>query len=168
MLLGDIEQVHWLGIWGSIVSGLLAGLIIAWGTEYYTSYEHAPTQRISKQAITGPATVIIAGIAEGMISTWIPLITTRHRDLCAFIFAGGGESFLLGVFGVGIAAVGMLSTLGITLATDAYGPIADNAGGNAEMTHQDPSSSARRPTCSTRWATPPPQPARALPSARRR
>jgi K(+)-stimulated pyrophosphate-energized sodium pump len=131
--------VHWLGIWGSIVSGLIAGLIIAWGTEYYTSYEHAPTQRISEQAKTGPATVIIAGIAEGMISTWIPLITTVVAIICAFVFAGGGDSFLLGVFGVGIAAVGMLSTLAITLATDAYGPIADNAGGNAEMTHQDPS-----------------------------
>ena len=140
LLLGKIdhEYVNWLGIWGSIVSGLVAGLVIAWGTEYYTSYEHAPTQRISKQSITGPATVIIAGIAEGMISTWIPLITTVIAILCAFIFAGGGEHFLLGVFGVGIAAVGMLSTLAITLATDAYGPIADNAGGNAEMTHQDP------------------------------
>ncbi|WP_432800362.1 sodium-translocating pyrophosphatase [Poriferisphaera sp. WC338] len=127
-----------LGIFGSIVSGLIAGLVIAWGTEYYTSYEHAPTQRISKQAETGAATVIIAGIAEGMISTWIPLLTVVVAIMCAFIFAGGNEHFLLGVFGIGIAAVGMLSTLGITLATDAYGPIADNAGGNAEMTHQPP------------------------------
>jgi len=130
--------VQWWGIWIAIIAGLVAGLIIAWGTEYYTSYEHKPTQRISEQAQTGPATVIISGIAEGMISTWIPLITVVLAILVAFIFAGGLETFLLGVFGVGIAAVGMLSTLAITLATDAYGPIADNAGGNAEMTHQEP------------------------------
>ncbi|WP_449301132.1 sodium-translocating pyrophosphatase [Poriferisphaera corsica] len=127
-----------LGIFGSIVSGLVAGLVIAWGTEYYTSYEHAPTKRICEQSETGAATVIIAGIAEGMISTWIPLITVVVAIMCAFTFAGGSEHFLMGVFGIGIAAVGMLSTLGITLATDAYGPIADNAGGNAEMTHQPP------------------------------
>ena len=138
LLLGNIEGIFCWGIWGSIISGLLAGLIIAWGTEYYTSYEHAPTQRIAKQAETGAATVIISGLAEGMISTWIPLITTVLAIICSFMFAGGGENFLLGVFGVGIAAVGMLSTLAITLATDAYGPIADNAGGNAEMTHQEP------------------------------
>ena len=126
------------GLWVAIIAGLSAGLIIAWGTEYYTSYEHAPTQRISKQSETGAATVIISGIAEGMISTWIPLVTTVVAILVAFIAAGGNETFLLGVFGVGIAAVGMLSTLAITLATDAYGPIADNAGGNAEMTHQEP------------------------------
>jgi K(+)-stimulated pyrophosphate-energized sodium pump len=84
----------------------------------------------------GPATDIISGIAEGMISTWIPLITIVVAIMCAFTFAGGNDHFLLGVFGVGLAAVGMLATLGITLATDAYGPIADNAGGNAEMTHQ--------------------------------
>ncbi len=137
-VLGGVEGVSWLGIWGAIVAGLLAGLVIAWGTERYTSYEHSPTQRIAAQAKTGPATVIISGIAEGMISTWIPLMTVVVAILCAFIFAGGGETFLMGVFGVGIAAVGMLSTLGITLATDAYGPIADNAGGNAEMTHQPP------------------------------
>jgi K(+)-stimulated pyrophosphate-energized sodium pump len=139
MLFKDIEVVRWYGVWGSIISGLIAGLVIAWGTEHYTSYEHAPTQRISEQAKMGPATVIISGIAEGMISTWIPLMTIVVAILCSFNFAqiGNGE-FLMGVFGVGIAAVGMLSTLGITLATDAYGPIADNAGGNAEMTHQPP------------------------------
>ncbi len=137
-LLGDISSVSWLGLWCSIIAGLVAGLIIAWGTEVYTSYEHKPTQRISQQAETGPATVIISGIAEGMISTWIPLLTTVVAILVAFIAAGGSQTFLLGVFGVGIAAVGMLSTLAITLATDAYGPIADNAGGNAEMTHQEP------------------------------
>ena len=113
--LGAIGTSWWkLGL--SILTGLLAGNIIAYATEYYTSYEHRPTQRIAEQALTGPATVIIA----------------------AFAFAGGSESFLMGLYGVGIAAVGMLSTLGITLATDAYGPIADNAGGNAEMTGQPP------------------------------
>ncbi len=139
LLLKDIEQVNWIGLWVSIAAGLIAGLVIAYGTEYYTSYEHKPTQRISKQSETGPATVIISGIAEGMISTWVPLITTVVAILIAFIAAGGQANFLMGVFGVGVAAVGMLSTLAITLATDAYGPIADNAGGNAEMTHQDPS-----------------------------
>ena len=130
--------VVWWGLWIAIVAGLLSGLVIAWGTERYTSYEHPPTQRISEQAQMGPATVIISGIAEGMKSTWIPLITVVVAILIAFVSAGGSETFLMGVFGVGIAAVGMLSTLGITLATDAYGPIADNAGGNAEMTHQEP------------------------------
>ncbi len=127
--------------WGlglSIVSGLVAGLVIAHATEYYTSYEHPPTQRIAQQALTGPATVIIAGIAEGMKSTWASLITVVVAIIAAFSFAGGGENFLMGLYGVGIAAVGMLATLGITLATDAYGPIADNAGGNAEMTGQPP------------------------------
>lgn len=127
-----------LGIWGAIVTGLLAGLVIAFATEYYTSYEHKPTQSIAQQAETGPATVIIAGVAVGMLSTWVPIATVVIGILLAFSFAGGGENFLLGLYGVAIAAVGMLSTLGITLATDAYGPIADNAGGNAEMTHQPP------------------------------
>ncbi len=137
-LVGDVESVSALGIWGAIVTGLVAGLIIAFGTEIYTSYEHKPTKRIVEQAQTGPATVIIAGIAEGMLSTWVPLLTIVFAILFAFNLAGGGETFLMGVFGVGLAAVGMLSTLGITLATDAYGPIADNAGGNAEMTQQPP------------------------------
>ncbi len=137
ILTTDISAVSWMGLWVAVLAGLAAGLIIAWGTEYYTSYEHGPTKRISQQAETGPATVIIAGIAEGMISTWIPLLTTVVAIMVAFIAAGGNDTFLMGVFGVGIAAVGMLSTLAITLATDAYGPIADNAGGNAEMTHQE-------------------------------
>ena len=136
--LGDIEGVVWWRLWISIAIGLVAGLVIAWGTEYYTSYEHPPTQRIAKQAEMGPATVIISGIAEGMKSTWVPLITVVVAILVSFIAAGGTDMFLMGVFGVGIAAVGMLSTLGITLATDAYGPIADNAGGNAEMSRQEP------------------------------
>ncbi len=137
-LLSGIAAIHWIGLWVAILAGLAAGLIIAWGTEYYTSYEHGPTKRISEQTQTGPATVIISGIAEGMLSTWIPLLTVVVAILVAFIAAGGSDSFLMGVFGVGVAAVGMLSTLAITLATDAYGPIADNAGGNAEMTHQEP------------------------------
>jgi len=128
----------WYGLGFSIVAGLASGLLIAHATEYYTSYEHPPTKRIAEQALTGPATVIIAGIAEGMKSTWASLIVVVVAIIAAFSFAGGGDSFLMGLYGVGIAAVGMLSTLGITLATDAYGPIADNAGGNAEMTGQEP------------------------------
>ena len=134
----EVEGFVWWGPWASIITGLVAGLLIAYATEYYTSYEHAPTQRIAKQTETGAATVIIAGIAEGMISTWAPLIVIVVAIISAFTFSGGNENFLLGLYGVGIAAVGMLSTLGITLATDAYGPIADNAGGNAEMTGQPP------------------------------
>ncbi len=137
-LLDDIEGVSAMGVWGAIMAGLVAGNVIGFATEYYTSYEFAPTRRISKQGITGPATVIIAGVAEGMKSTWASLATIIVAILCAFIFAGGREEFLLGLYGVGIAAVGMLATLGITLATDAYGPIADNAGGNAQMTGQQP------------------------------
>ena len=132
-----LAGIVWWRLWIAIVVGLISGLVIAWGTERYTSYEHAPTQRIAEQSQMGPATVIISGIAEGMKSTWIPLITVVIAILVSFVAAGGGDTFLLGVLGVGIAAVGMLSTLGITLATDAYGPIADNAGGNAEMTHQE-------------------------------
>jgi len=128
----------WWGLLLAIVAGLVAGNVIATATEYYTSYEHPPTKRIAEQALTGPATVIISGIAEGMKSTWASLLTVVVTIIVAFAFAGGGENFLMGLYGVGIAAVGMLSTLGITLATDAYGPIADNAGGNAEMTSQEP------------------------------
>ncbi len=130
------EHFRWWGLGLSIVSGLGAGLVIASATEYYTSYEHRPTRSISIQALTGPATVIIGGVAEGMKSTWVPLITVVIAVLASFAFAGGSENFLMGLYGVSIAAVGMLATLGITLATDAYGPIADNAGGNAQMTGQ--------------------------------
>ena len=137
-MLYGIPGVHWLGISLSVISGLLAGIIIGKGTEYYTSYEYKPTQRISEQAETGAATVIIAGIATGMKSTWASLLTIIVAIMLSFAFAGGFSEFSMGLYGVGIAAVGMLSTLGITLATDAYGPIADNAGGNAEMTGQDP------------------------------
>ncbi|MDG2053885.1 MAG: sodium-translocating pyrophosphatase [Phycisphaerales bacterium] len=135
-ILSGLGDVSWLGLWGAILCGLLSGLVIARATEYYTSYEHKPTQEIAEQAETGAATVIISGIAVGMRSTWIPLMTIVVAIIAAFTMAGGREHFLIGLYGVAIAAVGMLSTLGITLATDAYGPIADNAGGNAEMSDQ--------------------------------
>ncbi len=139
MLMNDIESVNWLGMWGSICVGMIAGLVIGKATEYYTSYDYKPTQEVAKNALTGPATVIISGIAEGMKSTWMSLATVIVAITLAYSFAGGADNMLLGLYGVGIAAVSMLSTLGVSLATDAYGPIADNAGGNAEMTHQDPS-----------------------------
>ena len=123
------------GMWGAIVVGLLAGGIIGFGTEYYTAAEYKPTQNIARQAESGTGPCIIGGIAEGMLSVWIPNVTIGVGTILAYGLAGGfGEGgFMEGLYGVGIAAVGMLSTLGITLATDAYGPIADNAGGNAEM-----------------------------------
>jgi K(+)-stimulated pyrophosphate-energized sodium pump len=121
------------GIFGSVVSGLIAGVIIGQGTEYFTSDEYKPTRGIAGQAQQGPATTIIDGIAVGMYSTWIPVITIVLGIIAAYGFAGGFKHFAIGVYGIGFAAVGMLSTLGITLATDAFGPIADNAGGNAEM-----------------------------------
>ena len=136
LLFGTNDTFAWWQPSLAIVTGLAAGLVIAFATEYYTSYEHPPTQRIAEQTQTGHATVIISGIAEGMKSTWAPLMVIVVAILLAFGFCGGNSNFLLGLYGVGIAAVGMLSTLGITLATDAYGPIADNAGGNAEMTGQ--------------------------------
>ena len=138
VVLGPIEGVSWFGIWGAIMAGLVGGLVIGYSTEYYTSYDYAPTRRVSAQAITGPATLIIGGIGEGMKSTWASLATIIAAILVAYTMAGGGTEFMLGLYGVGFAAVGMLATLGITLATDAYGPIADNAGGNAEMTGQEP------------------------------
>ena len=143
VLLGDADTARALGVkWYqfgfSISAGLISGLIIAWWTEYCTSYEHPPTRRIARQAITGPATVIISGIAEGMKSTWLSIFAVVIAILVAFGVAGGNENLLMGLYGVGIAAVGMLATLGITLATDAYGPIADNAGGNAEMSGAPP------------------------------
>ncbi len=126
------DWVSW-GVFGSVIAGLFAGVIIGQGTEYYTSDEYKPTQGIAKQALQGPATTIIDGIAVGMYSTWLPVVTIVIGIICAFGFAGGFTNFSEGVYGIGFAAVGMLSTLGITLATDAFGPIADNAGGNAEM-----------------------------------
>ena len=137
-LLGGIEGVSAIGIWGSIVTGLLGGIVIGKATEYSTSYDYKPTQEVVKSSETGAATVIISGIAEGMKSTWMSLGTIIFAIMLAYGFAGGFSNTLLGLYGIGIAAVGMLATLGITLATDAYGPIADNAGGNAEMSGQDP------------------------------
>jgi len=123
------------GVFGAVVAGLIAGVIIGQSTEYFTSDEYKPTRGIAKQTQQGPATTIIEGIAVGMQSTWIPVITIAIAIIAAYGFAGGFRDFSWGVYGIGFAAVGMLSTLGITLATDAFGPIADNAGGNAEMAH---------------------------------
>ena len=130
---------NWLGLSFSVISGLAAGVIIGQATEYYTSHSYKPTQKISEAGQTGAATVIIKGIGTGMISTCIPVITIGIAIMLSYLCANGfdltlsSESLSHGLYGIGIAAVGMLSTLGITLATDAYGPIADNAGGNAEM-----------------------------------
>ena len=126
-------------VWGAIVTGLVAGLIIGKVTEIFTSHEYSPTRAIAKQAETGPATVIIEGIAVGMESTAIPVLTIIAAVAISYYLPGGASAPLMGLYGVGIAAVGMLATLGITLATDAYGPIADNAGGNAEMSELDES-----------------------------
>lgn len=133
----DIE--NWLGLSFSVISGLVAGVIIGQATEYYTSQSYKPTQKIAEASQTGPATVIIKGIGTGMISTMVPVVTISVAIMLSFLCANGfdmsmsAKSISTGLYGIGIAAVGMLSTLGITLATDAYGPIADNAGGNAEM-----------------------------------
>lgn len=124
-----------LGVWGSMMAGLLGGIGIGKITEYYTSSGFKPTQRIAESTKTGPATVIISGIGTGMISTALPVLIVGTSIILAFLFAAEFkfENISMGLYGIAIAAVGMLSTLGITLATDAYGPIADNAGGNAEM-----------------------------------
>ena len=129
--------VTW-GIFWAVVIGLAAGVIIGQATEYYTSDEYNPTKGIAKQAQQGPATTIIDGLAVGMYSTWIPVVTIVLGIMGAFWASGGAQHFAMGVYGIGFAAVGMLSTLGITLATDAFGPIADNAGGNAEMSELEP------------------------------
>ena len=130
---------NWLGVSFSVLTGLAAGVIIGQATEYYTSQSYKPTQKISEASQTGPATVIIKGIGTGMISTCIPVFTIAVAIVLSYLCANGfhlemnAQNMATGLYGIGIAAVGMLSTLGITLATDAYGPIADNAGGNAEM-----------------------------------
>jgi len=126
------EWITW-GVFGSVISGLVAGVLIGQFTEYYTSDSYSPTRGIAEQTKMGAATTIIEGFATGMYSTGLPVITIVIGILCAFGFAGGFSNISMGLYGIGFAAVGMLSTLGITLATDAYGPIADNAGGNAEM-----------------------------------
>lgn len=132
-----------LGLWGAIVTGLVAGLVIGKATEFYTSDEFKPTQSIVKQGKTGAATVIISGLAVGMESTAIPVIAVASAIAISYYIAGGSVNALLGLYGVGLAAVSMLSTLGLTLATDAYGPVADNAGGNAEMAGLPPEVRAR-------------------------
>lgn len=134
-----LQIENWLGMSFSVVSGLVAGVVIGQATEYYTSHSYKPTQKISEASKTGPATVIIQGIGTGMISTMVPVVTISVAIMLSYLFANrfdlsmSASSISMGLYGIGIAAVGMLSTLGITLATDAYGPIADNAGGNAEM-----------------------------------
>ncbi len=134
---------NWWQMALSVVSGLLAGVIIGKVTEYYTSHSYKPTQKLAESSQTGPATVIINGVGLGMISTAIPVLTIAVAILLAYGFATGFHynvnTLSMGLYGISIAAVGMLSTLGITLATDAYGPIADNAGGNAQMSELDPS-----------------------------
>jgi len=135
VVLAIMAYADWItwGVFGAAVSGLVAGVIIGQSTEYYTSDGYSPTQGIAKQSQTGPATVIIEGMAVGMFSTWLPVLTIVGGIIAAYGFAGGFHDFAMGVYGIGFASVGMLSTLGVTLATDAFGPIADNAGGNAEM-----------------------------------
>lgn len=126
---------NWFWISCAVVVGLLVGIVIGQATEYYTSQSYKPTQRVSASGLTGPATVIISGLGLGMMSTAIPVLAVVTGIIFSFLFASGFDfnNIGMGLYGIGIAAVGMLSTLGITLATDAYGPIADNAGGNAEM-----------------------------------
>ena len=130
-----LELDNWFRISCSVIIGLLVGIVIGQSTEYYTSQSYKPTQRVSEAGLTGPATVIISGLGLGMLSTAIPVQAVVAGIICSFLFASGFDfnNVGMGLYGIGIAAVGMLSTLGITLATDAYGPIADNAGGNAEM-----------------------------------
>ena len=127
-----------LGIYFSILSGLIAGILIGYFTEYYTSDNYKPTRNLADMTKTGSATTIIGGLSLGMISTAIPVIIISISIIISFLVSGGSKDFSLGLYGIAISAVGMLSTLGITLATDAYGPVADNAGGIAEMTEQDP------------------------------
>ena len=135
LILWFLQLDNWLLISCAVVVGLLVGIVIGRSTEYYTSQSYRPTQKLSESGKTGPATVIISGIGLGMLSTAIPVIAVVVGIIASYLLASGGDfaNVGMGLYGIGIAAVGMLSTLGITLATDAYGPIADNAGGNAEM-----------------------------------
>lgn len=135
LILWLLKLDNWMWISCSVVVGLVVGIVIGRSTEYYTSQSYRPTQKLSESGKTGPATVIISGIGLGMLSTAIPVIAVVVGIIASYLFASGFDfaNVGLGLYGIGIAAVGMLSTLGITLATDAYGPIADNAGGNAEM-----------------------------------
>lgn len=129
---------EYLGIFYAVLSGLVAGIIIGAATEYYTSAEYGPTKELASESQTGTATIIIGGLASGMKSTMVPVLTVCAAIAASYILAGGTDDPAMGLFGIGIAAVGMLSTLGITLATDAYGPVADNAGGIAEMSGLGP------------------------------
>jgi len=135
IILKMLNLPHAIGIWGAIVTGLLVGIGIGKATEYYTSHSFKPTKRIAESAKTGTATVIITGMGTGFLSTFFPILFVAIGIILAYLFASGFDfaNIRMGLYGIGIAAVGMLSTLGITLSTDAYGPIADNAGGNAEM-----------------------------------
>ncbi len=141
-ILWYLDIPNYLGIWGSIITGLIAGILIGQSTEYFTASAFKPTQKIAASAQTGPATVIISGVGVGFVSAAVPMIIIVIGITLSFLFATNFSFELsnlgIGLYGIGIAAVGMLSTLGITLATDAYGPIADNAGGNAEMSHLEP------------------------------
>ena len=122
-----------IGVYFSVITGLIAGILIGTFTEYYTSDTYKPTQKLASTSETGPATIIIGGLSLGMLSTALPVLIISVAILISFWVAGGFTNYNFGLYGIGLSAVGMLSTLGITLATDAYGPIADNAGGNAEM-----------------------------------
>lgn len=135
LIMWMLQLDNWMWISCSVVVGLLVGIVIGRSTEYYTSQSYKPTRRLSESGQTGPATVIISGIGLGMLSTAVPVVAVVIGIIASYLFASGFDfaNVGLGLYGIGIAAVGMLSTLGITLATDAYGPIADNAGGNAEM-----------------------------------
>jgi K(+)-stimulated pyrophosphate-energized sodium pump len=138
--LAILAMVGWIswGIFGAVVTGLVAGVLIGQFTEYYTSDEYRPTREIAEQAQMGSGTVIITGFANGMMSSGLPVVTIAACIIAAYAFAGGFTDMALGLYGIGFAAVGMLATLGITLSTDTYGPIADNAGGNAEMSGLGP------------------------------
>ena len=127
-----------IGIYAAVLSGLVAGVLIGAITEYFTSDSYRPTRDLASSSETGAATVIISGLSLGMLSTVAPVIIVGVSVLISYYCSGGNADFNMGLYGVGVSAVGMLSTLGITLATDAYGPIADNAGGIAEMTHMPP------------------------------
>ena len=127
-----------IGLYGAILSGLIAGVLIGACTEYYTSDSYKPTRKLAGTAKTGSATVIIGGLSLGMMSTFLPVIIVCGSILISYFVSGGAASYNMGLYGIGISAVGMLSTLGITLATDAYGPVADNAGGIAEMAKLGP------------------------------
>jgi K(+)-stimulated pyrophosphate-energized sodium pump len=129
---------NWFAMWIVVLTGLAVGIAVGKLTEYYTSHAFAPTQRIAEQANTSTATAMIEGLALGMNSTGLPMVVVLIGIVISFYVSGGATSILMGLYGVGLAAVSMLSTLGFTLATDAYGPIADNAGGNAEMSGLDP------------------------------